>query len=768
MKIPLIACTIVLFQSSFGIGQSLDKETLKHCQSATVLIKVAYFDESRKLPNKQQNNPVELIGTGFVIGGNTNYWTILTTTQVLGNTPKGTNRMVDVVFSSGIIQKERRLPAAVVATDPKLGLAMIHVIKQIGLEIKPILFDPQLKPALTSTVFALGYPAGEINGKEQAPPAFAATKGSVSSIKNSLLAEPAIIQVDTLNNPGNAGGPVVNQNGHLIGISTAQPKGPKSLSCIANQQTIKMFAARMLGWNSYCQLLKDRSILRVDYELLDYLEIIKSCSFALKKADQPLPPAGNEPGKLDGKFVEMKLVGSRAFGELDFDMGKDHPGFYVQPIIELIGGTKIYLKPEKAEISNSLKYHSINTPPLKECILEANRIKKLITSELASSTPKPYEPNPPIPMVNPSLPSDSGFSNILEPATAYQLKPNYTEIAEGTAMNAKEMWWGRGILRTGIRPIERVKYHPSRMVWSRDGKSFFAFHRNHGKIVKCSFPEMEIQQQLDVQREITWLTLCRDGLLATIPELQESWLINEDNMKVIKKVETKECVRFDASTTSSYAIGHQTTSFQSKTEYKLVVLDTSSGKIIQDMQVSSPFNDPIMFRTLMSPNGENYYLIERDRIVTMTVGRNGELKVKKETLTTENTVLFMEYSFISPDGKYLGVVTKLRENPSRFAFRVYDSNTMEIVADNIPSKLQATTSSCAFNSSRKWIIYNEGPLTTIHVCDFEGKEIRSHNLTNMRPNYVHQILQHSDSDHLLVLQETIRTPGQSIFGVILK
>lgn len=113
---------------------------------------------------------------------------------------------------------ERHL-ARVVATAPRDDLALLEVpglVGGVGLEIRP---DPA---RIAETVWALGHPfapQAESSALLAGTLTWSASRGVVSAVGQRLT------QVDAALNPGNSGGPVVDDQGRVIGIASRRLSG---------------------------------------------------------------------------------------------------------------------------------------------------------------------------------------------------------------------------------------------------------------------------------------------------------------------------------------------------------------------------------------------------------------------------------------------------------------------------------------------------------------------------------------------------------------
>jgi len=116
---------------------------------------------------------------------------------------------VDVTFSNGMIRS-----AKTIGVDRNSDLAVIQVV-DISEEILPLSLGNMQELAVGQTVVAIGNPFG-LDGT--------LTKGIISALGRTIPALtpfsiPQAIQTDAAINPGNSGGPLLDLNGHVIGIN---------------------------------------------------------------------------------------------------------------------------------------------------------------------------------------------------------------------------------------------------------------------------------------------------------------------------------------------------------------------------------------------------------------------------------------------------------------------------------------------------------------------------------------------------------------------
>lgn len=110
----------------------------------------------------------------------------------------------------------RSFPGTVVGRDPLTDLAVVKVEAK-DLPVAKLGNSNELR--VGQIVIAIGNPLGQDH---------TVTTGVVSAVNRDLLVDPqqnryleGMIQTDAAINPGNSGGPLINQNGEVIGVTTA-------------------------------------------------------------------------------------------------------------------------------------------------------------------------------------------------------------------------------------------------------------------------------------------------------------------------------------------------------------------------------------------------------------------------------------------------------------------------------------------------------------------------------------------------------------------
>lgn len=152
-------------------------------------------------PGGRQGKPAQSLGTGFIIRED---GMIVTNNHVIDK--------ADTIKVQLDEKTKEEYEAKVVGVDPKTDIALLKI--EVKKKLPTLKLGTSQDLQVGEWVAAFGNPYGH---------GHTMTKGIVSAIGRELddLNLFPFIQTDTSINPGNSGGPLVNLQGHVIGVNTA-------------------------------------------------------------------------------------------------------------------------------------------------------------------------------------------------------------------------------------------------------------------------------------------------------------------------------------------------------------------------------------------------------------------------------------------------------------------------------------------------------------------------------------------------------------------
>ncbi len=111
------------------------------------------------------------------------------------------------------------VPVTVTSSSPTVDLAVLTAASGLGTDTF-LRLTPTQQPALGDEVFTVGYPTPALLGRD---PKY--TNGTVSALSG-VGGDASFMQISVPVQPGNSGGPLLNQNGEVIGIVVATADAP--------------------------------------------------------------------------------------------------------------------------------------------------------------------------------------------------------------------------------------------------------------------------------------------------------------------------------------------------------------------------------------------------------------------------------------------------------------------------------------------------------------------------------------------------------------
>ncbi len=356
--IPLGLC-FCLVTGSAARGEGLPPQMLTGLKDATVFIKVGTGREAQS----GSGFLIRVDGdTGYVV---TNHHVITIESAVVMGSPLGlsarTRRVsartvsaATVVFHSGT-KTELTGRGEVVADDATADLAVLKVAALPGLP-KPIDPAPTTDIAETMPVYALGFPFGNLLavGKDTNP-AITVSRAAVSSIRADKQGDVSLIQLDNTLNPGNSGGPVVDERGRLVGVAVARIRDSNIGMAIPAAELRQLLLGRVGPSKLAPKISGDGITLAVELQLIDPFGKLRTTVWHYRPASAGrVTEAPNGLAALPGgRRLDLSRAGAVATGEFSLTAAESQSEFLAQ--VEYVNGegkrTFTSIKPFQAKAS---------------------------------------------------------------------------------------------------------------------------------------------------------------------------------------------------------------------------------------------------------------------------------------------------------------------------------------------------------------------------------------------------------------------------------
>jgi S1-C subfamily serine protease len=682
-----------------GTGGKLSAAMLKQLKDATVFI-------------KREAGQLSATGSGFVmkLDGEaayiiTNHHVIDPTGERLSISRSGRIRVVKVRASGAVIlavfrsgtREERALNAEVVASDPSRDLAVLKVngVRDFARAIE---LDRKAELIETMPVYILGFPFGKALSMKKGNPNITINKGSVSSLRENDQGQMKAVQIDGALNPGNSGGPVVDEQGRLVGVAVATIEGSGIGLAIAPEELTRMLLGRVGGVAFNRKSVSNQLVtLEIEAQLIDPMNQIKSVMIhygrAIPGRQQPRMDAEGRFPPLDrAQDLDLKIENQRATGTLQMPvLAADGYDMDYQMAFVNGAGTLTYTAAASYRVDGR-----VSTPA---------------SPPLAS---RPFVPSPQ------GIPKMSG----IPPNTTPRGGALWDKAGTVGDVDVKEV------------PLDVTNFPPC-LCWDSNAQAFLALAPD-GLLQRFSLNDLQATATLDLGKPCSWLTMSAAGPVVTVTGAQEAWILNRD-LKTTKKIPIATADRVVSAPGLSVAIA--------SSRDELSVLDLKRGAIATQYRDADFRNLGASYLATVSPDGK--YLFAQGGIEQLQRIRIDGTKLVPEQ-SSGRIATNGQCIVVSPDNKYVCLPSG-GGNAGNYSTLIYP------VTDLAGPRLAVTAGgyprALGFDP-RAGLIYAQNFSHQLIIFDPSGIKIKEYALGQPgQAGQVKQMLVHPDGRKLLVLCE---------------
>jgi hypothetical protein len=171
----------------------------------------------------------------------------------------------------------------------------------------------------------------------------------------------------------------------------------------------------------------------------------------------------------------------------------------------------------------------------------------------------------------------------------------------------KASYAGKVRMGDGFTATETRSFGPGTLLpmvlWAEDGKSLMCCQTRDQTLYHFEVPSFELKAGVKLSQKPGWISRCRLGLLVTLPDLREVWLLDEQTFAVKQRIKTPESVRVVSAPPLAVAF---VTGHLGAVTQKLYCLD------LQQQKVTVAGNVPPSRGGLMTRDGK--FLFTRDHL----------------------------------------------------------------------------------------------------------------------------------------------------------
>jgi hypothetical protein len=274
------------------------------------------------------------------------------------------------------------------------------------------------------------------------------------------------------------------------------------------------------------------------------------------------------------------------------------------------------------------------------------------------------------------------------------------------------------------------------------GNAFYACDGN-GVLRLISFPDFKEVKKKDFERKVAWIALTGEGLMLSMPDPQEAWLLDTDSWDVKKKIAVPFLRRAVGSPVSSLGAAFG----GNQQDNRLYLLDLKKGKAVPYVPPTTvPLLDLGNHDPMMSPDGKYVFCRGHGTIVRYGIVQ-GKLKYQETSPHLEGGALGAGIQ-VSPDSKYVCLPNGAGNGGASYSTYVYPVANVKRPECTLESG--PYPQAVGFDPAGGWV-YAQGNGKSLILFTFTGikkKEYKIGDAHNLR-----QYLAHPKGNQLLMLTD---------------
>jgi hypothetical protein len=291
---------------------------------------------------------------------------------------------------------------------------------------------------------------------------------------------------------------------------------------------------------------------------------------------------------------------------------------------------------------------------------------------------------------------------------------------------------------------------PACLCWSKDGKAFYHLD-GAGTVRRVGYPDFKEEASLATGKKCGWLSVSAEGVVLTVTEAQEMWLLDAKSLKAVSQVPIAKAKRVASSPALSFAYVADMTPFGGT----LSAIDLKAAKVVKQytntdfIKEGVNFDFPVMTRdgkSLFTTGGFGpIYRFEVDgAAVKFGDASPGILSGRFEGLS------------LSPDGKFVcapsgggNAATEGEEQPPPYTTAIFGGGNLK--KPLLRLKSGAYPMAVGFDA-KSGLLYAQDAGNQLILYNTDGIKLKEYQLAK-EGGSTRQFLVHPDGRKLLVMGE---------------
>lgn len=474
----------------------------------------------------------------------------------------GTGKGVEVVLRSGT-EHEQVVNAKIVATYERRDVALLEISAADLPE--PVALPREQTARDGDAIYVLGFPLGDAIPGTKAPASLAIRNGTIAGINQRDSGYVYSIEIKGQFDPGQSGGPIVNEVGNFVGLCRVKPGETLNRPALPATEISTLFDGAVADFKFSERRSSEKSvIINVIARINNIGGAIQNTRIQLQPKDSDLdlnkPNAGEEWGPISDFSTSsaLQIEGSSASGEitLESDPKEDKP-YYAQIEFTDRNGVKHYTEPKVWTIGFSTAgvltdYSSLGIDP---------------STEFSDASPR-TAPEPDDWLGAQTKRGESAMARIKSEVTGTRFK-HTTQSHHDLRLSVADLNFGELADSPQWDPASHIAYvlctepeHPERSV-----------------LRAISMPDFVEVRRFRFSRQARYLTRCALGLIVVFPERGEFWILDEKDLMPVKgfRFPPNQCHYVAASPFSNVAIAYGGYQYQCK----MIAIDLESGSRVR-------------------------------------------------------------------------------------------------------------------------------------------------------------------------------------------